>query len=186
MARRKSKKQRRLRDQRHPEHILPRAFLERFQDGRFKTADGEVLIELKGSTLLIGKPTVDLPDDPTTERALRSYMDQFWHRFSAEQKLRLDELQAEAVAFLEKAPRSIDYSGILSRVAQGFDLLQLVVPKRIADEEIGDALELIDRLARERRPKWRIYLKAASAVFFVLLNAIREVSSSLLGKKNKA
>jgi hypothetical protein len=60
------------------------------------------------------------------------------------------------------------------------------VPKRLADEEIGDALESIARLARERRPKWQIYLKAASAAFFVLLNALHEVSSSLLGKKNKA
>jgi len=85
---------------------------------------------------------------------------------------------------LERRERALNRAA--ARVATVFDLIELLVPRRIADEEIGDALELIGRLAAEGRPRWQIYLKAASATFFVLLNAVREVSSSLLGKKNKA
>ncbi len=73
-----------------------------------------------------------------------------------------------------------------SRVARGFDFIELLVPKRVAAEEIGDAMELIARLLREGGPAWQIYLKAITTAFFVLLNGVREVTSSLLGKKNKA
>ena len=85
---------------------------------------------------------------------------------------------------LERRDRTLNRAA--ARVAIVFDFIELLVPKRLADEEIGDALERIARLAREGRPKWQIYVKGASAVFFVLLNWLREVTSSLLGKKNKA
>jgi hypothetical protein len=87
---------------------------------------------------------------------------------------------------MEMDERATARMNALGRVEAGFDFIELLVPKRVADEEIGDALELIARLMREGRPAWQIYLKALSAAFFVLLNGVREVTSSLLGKKNKA
>ncbi len=52
-------------------------------------------------------------------------------------------------------------------------LIELLVPKQIADEEIGDAMEYIARMIHQRRPPWQIYLKMASTVFWVVRNAYR-------------
>jgi hypothetical protein len=87
---------------------------------------------------------------------------------------------------VEMVQRDRTLTRAAARVTRVFNFIELLVPRRLADEEIGDAMELIDRLALAGCPRWQIYLKAASAVLFVLLNAVREVSSSVLGKKNKA
>lgn len=63
------------------------------------------------------------------------------------------------------------------------EAISLLVPRRISDEEIGDALELVGQLSQDKRPAWQIYLKVASTIFWVGLSAIREVTSSLMGKK---
>lgn len=84
----------------------------------------------------------------------------------------------------EQQARALNHA--VGRVSKAFEFIDLLLPKRLADEEIGDALELMNRLVQEGRPRWQIYVKGASAVFFVLLNWLREVTSSLLGKKNKA
>ena len=44
----------------------------------------------------------------------------------------------------------------------------------VADEEIGDALELIARMERDQR-YWLCWLKVASTTFWVLVNAVREL-----------
>jgi len=54
-----------------------------------------------------------------------------------------------------------------------------MIPKRIAKEELGDAEEYMRAPGRTRL---QIYLKLVSTVFFVGLNALREVLSSLRGK----
>lgn len=64
-----------------------------------------------------------------------------------------------------------------------FSALALILPTRIADEEIGDALELINRLSREGRPLWQIYLETVTTVFWVSIDAIRVFSGALLGRK---
>ncbi len=83
----------------------------------------------------------------------------------------------------ERAPARIT---AVDRVAKWFDFLQLCVPKRLADEEIGDALEMISRLIRDGHRPLTIYWKAFTASVFVVLNVMREFTSSLLGRKNKA
>jgi hypothetical protein len=59
------------------------------------------------------------------------------------------------------------------------------VPRRICEEEIGDALEQIHRFAREAAPGWeqQVRRKVMSTKFWVLVHAIREVVSAALGKK---
>jgi hypothetical protein len=51
--------------------------------------------------------------------------------------------------------------------------VELLVPRRIADEEIGDALEVIRRLVEQRRPAWCVYVKVMTTVGWALFNAVR-------------
>lgn len=60
----------------------------------------------------------------------------------------------------------------LARASRALGLIELLVPKRIADEEIGDAMEVIVRMVDHGQPAWRVYLKVASTVFWVLLHTV--------------
>ncbi|HMJ09992.1 MAG TPA: hypothetical protein VK524_01240 [Polyangiaceae bacterium] len=63
-------------------------------------------------------------------------------------------------------------------------LVELLLPKRLREEDLGDALEVMDRLECHGAPRWQVVLKVASMVFWLSVKAIREVASSLLGKKS--
>ena len=63
----------------------------------------------------------------------------------------------------------------LSRSNRAFDLLELFVPKRVAAEEIGDAMESISSLIRQSRPNWQIYVKLIFTIFWVLVHAVHQV-----------
>lgn len=65
------------------------------------------------------------------------------------------------------------------RAAGVFELLDAVVPRRLRVEEIGDALEYVNAPGRTAL---QIYLKAIATTFWVLLNAFREIRSSV-GKR---
>jgi len=64
-----------------------------------------------------------------------------------------------------------------------FAFAELVAPTRITDEEIGDALEVLERLSRSGAPSWRLYLKIATTYFWLAVNVVRELSSAITGKK---
>ncbi|KFE71752.1 hypothetical protein [Hyalangium minutum] len=55
------------------------------------------------------------------------------------------------------------------------------VPKRIDTEEIGDALEHLQRLVAEGRPRWFIYLTVARACWAVLKHTVRHGAEQFLG-----
>jgi hypothetical protein len=63
-----------------------------------------------------------------------------------------------------------------------FRLITLLGPRRVVNEELGDALEQIHQLQRDGEPRWRIYLKMCSAIFWVGVNIAREISSVFWGK----
>jgi hypothetical protein len=74
----------------------------------------------------------------------------------------------------------------LARARATFDWCEVLLPKRVTNEEIGDALELIHRIANDptcTRPRLKIFLKTVSTVFFLFLNAFRHFKSSVQGKK---
>lgn len=62
------------------------------------------------------------------------------------------------------------------------DSLSLLVPRRLAEEEIGDALERVRNLVRLGRPRWHVWLKVATTVFWVCLNSLREITSAVRGR----
>jgi hypothetical protein len=71
-----------------------------------------------------------------------------------------------------KESSQLHASTTMRRAKKAFDLLEALVPQRIANEEIGDALELIHRWVKARRPKWMIYLKVATTFFWVLTHSV--------------
>jgi hypothetical protein len=72
---------------------------------------------------------------------------------------------------------------VSARICGVFGFIELVLPKRIREEDLGDALEDINRLEREGASRWRLWLKCGSTIVWVGLNAFREVSSAMWGKK---
>jgi hypothetical protein len=75
-----------------------------------------------------------------------------------------------------------------ARSATVFAWLEVLFPPRVTREEIGDALELIHRIATDptcRRPHAMIYAKMVSTVFWVVVNSLRQIISSVLGKKSE-
>ena len=63
-----------------------------------------------------------------------------------------------------------------------FGHLELIIPKRLYQEDLGDALEMIRQLVDQGRPCWQVYTKIVTSVLWVLLNAFREVASTFTRK----
>ena len=61
------------------------------------------------------------------------------------------------------------------------DVFSSVLPRRLATEDIGDAMEVIARMQVEGRPRWRIWATAFSAVFFALTSTAIEVGARAYG-----
>lgn len=66
-----------------------------------------------------------------------------------------------------------------------FRIVEHVVPKRVAGEQIGDALEVIASDIHHGRAKAWIALKVASTLFWVMVNATREIVGAALGRDRK-
>lgn len=88
-------------------------------------------------------------------------------------KLPVDDQQALRTA---RRPRC-GKSELILELAAAF------VPQRIANEEIGDALELLAMQRVLGGSRWWRAAKVASTLFWVGLAAVREIVASLNGKK---
>lgn len=66
------------------------------------------------------------------------------------------------------------------------DLLSMLVPKRISNEEIGDALEQIHAMVKARRPRWFIYVKVVTTFFWVGVHTGLHYAERIAGIIGKA
>lgn len=75
---------------------------------------------------------------------------------------------------------------VVERAERYLSLIELLVPPRLRQEEIGDAREIIHRLVAEGTPGWhrRVRVKLISTVFWVLLNALRELAAGIFDRKS--
>jgi hypothetical protein len=76
----------------------------------------------------------------------------------------------------------------LRRAESAMSWLEAVFPKRITGEEIGDALEEINRWVHDpacKHVRAKITVKVVSTAVFMVLNTIRYVLSSIAGKKTE-
>jgi len=67
------------------------------------------------------------------------------------------------------------------RALDFYDLLALLLPKRLRNEDQGDYLEVINKLQRDGAAKWKIYLKMITTSVFLFANAVHELASRLKG-----
>jgi hypothetical protein len=99
------------------------------------------------------------------------------------------QLQVDPIAFTEIRHRLRDWPTEGSHhprarliAERTFSALEAFLPRRIRNEEIGDALEYINAPGRSRSA---IYTKTASTVFWVAANAARELMSVAWGRATK-
>jgi hypothetical protein len=90
----------------------------------------------------------------------------------------IPEWQRDGVRCLVAEPRD----RIAASARRTFGIVSALLPKQVADEELGDdVLEDIDRRIADRRPAWEVRLKIGGAVFWAfvrtLLYLLREVAS---------
>ncbi|MFP2905950.1 hypothetical protein ACLESD_13010 [Pyxidicoccus sp. 3LFB2] len=74
----------------------------------------------------------------------------------------------------------------LHRATSALDFLGTLVPKRIANEEIGDALEQIHAMVKARRPRWFITIKVSTTFFWVAVHTGLHYAERVAGIIGKA
>ena len=90
------------------------------------------------------------------------------------------------VHLLADADRNLKIRRASAMARLAFDWMEAIFPKRVVSEEVGDALELIDRWRRDQVGKHlyaKIAVKVVSTIIVLSLNSIRFVVSSFAGKK---
>lgn len=74
------------------------------------------------------------------------------------------------------------------RAAFALDVLSCLVSQRIANEEVGDAMESILKLVAAERPKWLVYLKVAATWVRALWHSACDVAervAAIIGKARR-
>jgi hypothetical protein len=87
----------------------------------------------------------------------------------------VSELRTAPTPDLHLAETGID------RARRAFELLEVFVPRRICNEEIGDAMEVIHRMVSTGRPRWMIRLKIVTTYFWVLTHSGLDYAIKLAG-----
>lgn len=79
--------------------------------------------------------------------------------------------------------QSVPAQRTMLHVDRTFRFVSLLVPKRLANEEIGDALEVITEHFKRSPKRWPVYLKLVTTIFWIAVNTIRYLLASLKGSK---
>ena len=86
--------------------------------------------------------------------------------------------QAARPAALARLP---DQAELLLEARRLFDAMGVHLPQRINAEELGDALEVLQRMVRAGHPKWRIQMRILSILFWVSAHTAQDGVHSLIG-----
>lgn len=82
--------------------------------------------------------------------------------------------------------RTPEQSELLLEAQRLFDAMGVHLPQRISTEELGDALEALQKMVREGHPKWRIQLRILSTLFWVSAHSVQDGVHSLIGTETAA
>ena len=77
-----------------------------------------------------------------------------------------------------------NFDRTLTRALHAFAWLAILTPKRIWNEDVGDALETIAGMQRGGCSKLHIRAKIVSTYFWVLVAVLRELIAALTGRKS--
>jgi hypothetical protein len=103
-----------------------------------------------------------------------------WSRQSAKA---VDPPRPVKVESLEPVPRT-QAEMRASTAQKALSWLAVVAPRRLYNEEVGDALEVVAAMEKAGCPRYKIRLKVGFTIFWVLLNALRELIAGLKGQKS--
>ncbi len=105
-----------------------------------------------------------------------------WDRSASEAFARMELARASLSVLPWRGPLPAPRGGALMRVRCALGLAGILLPPRLVKEDLGDAIELLNALAAAGAPAWVLYAKALSTLFWLAINAVREISSALFGK----
>lgn len=77
-------------------------------------------------------------------------------------------------------PTEVSPASVADRAANIFNVVSAVVPQKLANEELGDALEDVRRRVRENRPRSEIELKIWSSVFWVGVHTLGDLARQVV------
>ncbi|HEX5745390.1 MAG TPA: hypothetical protein VFZ09_04045 [Archangium sp.] len=91
--------------------------------------------------------------------------------------------QAAPAAALARLP---EQSELLLEARRLFDAMGVHLPQRISAEELGDALEALQRMVRAGESTWRIQMRILSTLFWVSAHTVQDGVHALLGAETAA
>jgi hypothetical protein len=71
----------------------------------------------------------------------------------------------------------------VQRASAVLDFCSLLLPSRVADEQLGDLLETVHEMVADGQASWRIYLRTASGIAWTFYNAARGFAQPARGKE---
>jgi hypothetical protein len=130
----------------------------------------------------------ELPSEKISADTLELFIQAALRKVEGEAAL-LSHLPADHKAG-DMAPRVevVTRQGSQPRARRALELLQVLVPKRIADEEIGDALEVINALPAGPGSRWTrvlVWVKVITTYFWTILHTFREKAMAAGSKKTE-
>lgn len=63
------------------------------------------------------------------------------------------------------------------------DMWSILLPHRVATEDLGDYLEDIQRRANSDQSSWVIFLRVVAAIFWTAVSAVSVIVSALFGRR---
>ncbi|MCY1078026.1 hypothetical protein [Archangium lansingense] len=91
--------------------------------------------------------------------------------------------EAQPVAVPAKLP---EQSELLLEARRLFDSMGAHLPQRISTEELGDALEALQKMVKEGQPKWKIQARILSTLFWVSAHSVQDGVHAILGTETAA
>jgi hypothetical protein len=70
------------------------------------------------------------------------------------------------------------------QAGRAFRWLAILTPKRVWNEDVGDALETIEVMKRSGCSRHQIRMKIVSTYFWVMVAVVRELIAALTGRKS--
>lgn len=77
-------------------------------------------------------------------------------------------------------------SELLREAQRLFDAMGAHLPPRISTEELGDALEALQKMEKEGQPKWKLQARILSTLFWVSAHSVQDGVHSLIGTEMAA
>ena len=79
-----------------------------------------------------------------------------------------------------------EQSELLLEARRLFDAMGAHLSPRISAEELGDALEVLQKMVKAGQPKWKIQARILSTLFWVSAHSVQDGVHSLLGTETAA